>query len=447
VARVAATFLIAFAAIVAAGAVERAADAGTGCTRYASPSGNDRAAGTAAHPLKTVQRLIDTVPVGGTACLTSGATFSSRVVITKPVRLQSTGTTNATLYGGITIAPGADGTSVSGLTIHGRGAGSAAVLVEANDVHVVRNAIDGIGYVDLSTPCVTVDQARGVVIDSNTISTCTKASRSGLTAPGIYVWSGYGTRISNNLITHTVAYGIILGPNAQHSHVTHDIIDSAAGGIFIYGNGKFASSYNVIEDDILSNLGGHAVLAQWGGLTGKNNAVFSTCVWHAFGGTISAAGVAATGNMVANPHYKNRPTDYTITGGACSAKHPSIVGVHFNALPKFALKYSVLGLPAKVRMDALSLNGIQPGDSVVAACTRLCNGSFKTTAKSTSLALPILQHQWVKVGSTIDVRVTKPGYAGAWARITVTGLPHGVSIVHGCLEPGSTIPVSCGAFG
>jgi len=368
-------------------------------------------------------------------------------VISKDVTLRSTGGRHATLLGGITIEPGADGASVTGLTIHGRGSGRATILVQANGVRIVRNAIDGTGYPDKNTACVNVDRARGVVIDSNAISTCTKATRSGLAAPGVFVGSGYGTRISNNLITHTAGYGIVLGPNAQHSRVTHDIVDGTAGGVLINGNGKTASSYNVIENDILSNLGGHAVLAQWGGLTGTHNGVYSTCVWRAFGGTISASGVAASGNMVANPHYKNRPSDYTITGGPCIAKHPSIVGIHVAALPKFALKYSVLGLPAKVRMDALTLNGVQPGDSVVAVCTRLCTGSFKTTAKGSSVELPIVRHQWVKVGSTIDVRVTKLGYAGAWARITATGLPHGVSIVHGCLEPGSTIPVSCGAFG
>jgi hypothetical protein len=433
-------------AVVAAGAAQRAV-AGSGCTRYAAPSGNDHAAGTAAHPFKTVQHLIQAVPAGGAACLVSGQTFNSRAVISRNVALRSSGSTHATLLGGITIESGADGSSVSGLTIHGRGSGRAVILVQANDIHIVGNSIDGIGSTDTNTACVNVDRARGVVIDSNSISSCTKATRTGLAAPGIFVGSGYGTRISNNLITHTAGYGIVLGPNAQHSHVTHDIVDGTAGGILINGNAKTASSYNVIEDDILSNLGGHAVLAQWGGLTGTHNAVSSTCMWHAFGGTISAAGVAASGNVVADPRYKNRPTDYTITGGPCAAKHPSIVAVRLDALPKFALKYSVLGLPAKVRMDALTLNGIQAGDSVVAACTRLCNGSFETMAKGTSVELPILRHQWVKVGSTIDVRVTKPGYAGAWARITVTGLPHGVSIVHGCLEPGSTIPVSCGAFG
>jgi hypothetical protein len=361
--------------------------------------------------------------------------------------LRSTGSRHATLIGGITIEPGADGTVVSGLTVHGHGAGRAAILIQANSVRIVGNAIDGTDYTDRNTACVNVDKARGVVIDSNSISTCTKATRAGLAAPGIFVGSGYATRISNDLITHTSGYGIVLGPNAQHSHVTNTIVDGSGGGVLLNGNNKTASSYNVLQNDILSNLGGHAVLAVWPGLVGTHNAIYSTCVWHTFGGTISAAGVAATGNMVANPQYKNRPTDYTITGGACSGKRPSIVGAHLQALPSFKVQYSLLGLPTKVRVDTLSISGVSAGDSVVAVCTRLCSGSFKTVAKGSSVTLSIVPHQWVKVGSTIDIRVTRPGYAGAWARVTVTGIPKGVSIVHGCLQPGSTIPVSCGAFG
>lgn len=442
------SLLLLLAAVAAtATAAAHVATAAGGCTRYAAPTGDDTAAGTAAHPFKTVGRLIQAVPAGGVACLKSGGTFSSRAVISKAVALRASGTAHATLLGGITIEQGADGASVSGLTIHGRGAGRATILVQANGVHIVGNAIDGTGYVDKNTACVLVDGARNVVIGSDEITTCTKATRSGLSAPGVFVGSGYATRISNDLITHISGYGIVLGPNAQHTHVTNTIVDGASGGVLLNGNGQTASSYNVIENSILSNLGGHAVLAEWPGLTGTHNGVFSTCVWRTFGGTISAPGVAASGNKVANPQYKDRPTDYTITGGPCISKRPSIVGVHLSALPKFVVEYSLLGLPTKVRMDVLTVDGVSAGDSVAAVCTRLCSGSFKTIAKGSTVTLGIVKHKWVKVGATIDVRVTRPGYAGAWARITVTGVPHGVSIVHACLQPGSNVPVSCGAFG
>src|SRR5262249_52811169 len=147
----------------------------------------DTAAGTATQPFKTVGHLLQAVPPGGVACLLSGRTFSSRAVISNGVTLRSSGSAHATLIGGVTIEPAAVGATITGLTIHGHGAGRAAVLIQANDVHVSGNAIDGADYLDRNTACVQVDRARSVVIDSNTLTTCTKATRSGLTAPGVFI--------------------------------------------------------------------------------------------------------------------------------------------------------------------------------------------------------------------------------------------------------------------
>jgi len=117
------------------------------------------------------------------------------------------------------------------------------------------------------------------------------------------------------------------------------------------------------------------------------------------------------------------------------------------ALPQFVVHFSLLALPKKVRIDGLQLTGVTPGASVTAVCTKKCSGSFSARAASSTVQLHIVEKKWVPVGATIDIRVTKPGSAGAWARITVTGLPHGVAVQHACLAPGSTRPTACGNFG
>jgi hypothetical protein len=410
---------VAAAVLVAVAAGAGRTGAATGCTRTAS-----------AH--ETLGQLLAATPAGGVACLPAGSRFAGRAVIARTVTLRPA-SGSAAIVGGVTVLQTAPGSVVSGLQIHGRGAGRAAVLVEADSTRVSGNTIDGRGYADRNTACVFVDRARGTVIDGNRISSCTLASRSGLSAPGVFVGSGYGTRITNDLITHTAGYGIVLGPNAQHSLVAHDIVDRSSGGVLIDGNGVTASSYNVVESSILSNLGGHGVLVEWQGLTGKENEVRSNCIWHAFGGPVSGAGgvgVRTAGNLGASPRYASR-TDYTITGGPCSSRRPSFLGAKLAALPRFTVHYSLLALPHKVRIDSLSLTGAVGGAKVVAVCTRACSGSVAVTAHGSSVPLSLAHGRWVPVGTVITVNETSAGRPGAWARVTVTGLPRGVSIVHG----------------
>jgi hypothetical protein len=422
-----------------------ASGAAAGCTAYASSSGNDDAVGNASHPFKTVARLLKALPESAVGCLTGR--FDARVVVTRPVELRSASSAHATISGGITVESNAAGTVIQALTVHGKGGGRAAVLVLADKTTISGSTIDGTGYRDRNTACVLVDGARDVVIDGNRISSCTTASRSGLSAPGVFVGFGLRTRITNDLITHTSGYGVVLGPNAQYSRVLRVIVDGSAGGVLIDGNAKTASSYNVIENAIFSNLGGHGVLTQWGGVAGKNNSAVSNCFWHAFGGDVSGTGLRADNNIDASPQYRDRPADYTIQGGPCVAKRPSFLAARLVALPQFVVHFSLLALPKRVRIDGLQLTGVAAGDSVAAVCTAKCSGSFSARATSSSVQLHIVEKKWVPVGATIDIRVTKPGSAGAWARITVTGLPHGVSVKHACLAPGSTKPTSCGNFG
>jgi hypothetical protein len=437
---------VALAALAAALAGSTgSAGAATSCARWASSHGSDSAPGTAAKPFRTLARLVRALPDGGVGCLAGGSRFDERVVVTHPVSLVAQGG-RATIAGGITVERTAAGSQIRGLTIHGGGRARAAVIVLADRVRVVANTIDGTGYRDKNTACVFLDGTRGAVVDGNRISSCTVATRRSLSAPGVFAGSAYGATISDNVILHTVGYGVVLGPNAQHSRVVHNLVDGSVGGVLIDGNAHFASSYDVVENNIFSNSGSYNVRAEWGGTVGKHNAVVSNCLWHGYGRNVSAPGVMTAGNVVADPRYAKRPSDYTVLGGPCLAKRPSILPAKPAALPRFTVHWVLIGLPTKVRVLSLRLTGVVSGSAIDVRCAARCSAHWRATARSGSVALPLLHGRWLAVGAALDVHVTHAGKAGAWARVTVTGTPKGMSVQHACLAPGGATPVSCGGF-
>lgn len=398
-----------------------------GCTRTAGSSSD-------------LQQVVRSVPVAATVCVRG--VHRGRLVIDRPLTLR--GSRGAAIAGGITVDRRATGAVIAGLTVRGSGRARAAIVVSADGVHVTGDRISGPGYRNLNTACVLLDGTRDAVVDGNRISACTSATRSNLSAPGVFVGSAYGARVSNNLITRTVGFGIVLGPNAQHSFVLHNIVDGSSGGIEIVGNRRTASSYNVVRNNVFSNSRGANVRAQWSGAVGKKNAVVSNCLWHSIGAETAAPGVALAGNLVADPRYKHPPASYAMTGGPCVAKHPSIVPPRLRTLPAFRVQYRLRATAARVRIVSLALSGVAAGAKVAAACS--CSIRWSGRASGPAVTLRSFAGRSLPVGTTVDVRATKPGFVGAFARITVTGLPKGVTISHACLAPGASAPTSCGSF-
>ncbi|HEV8460213.1 MAG TPA: right-handed parallel beta-helix repeat-containing protein [Gaiellaceae bacterium] len=415
------------ATVLAALAAPHHAAAAT-CNHYASTTGNDHGPGTATQPYRSANRLVHSLPNGGTGCL-SGV-FTERVVITHPVNLRGP----ATIVGGVTITSAAPGTRVTNLTIRGYGAGRAVVLVRADRVRIAGNHITGRGYLNRNTACVLLSGSRGPVIDSNRIETCSRASVRNLSAPGVFVGSAYGARVSNNLIVHTTGYGIVLGPNAQRTRVVHNLVDGNSGSLLITGNAKTSSSHNTVESNIFSNAGGNNVKATWSGIVGRGNAVVANCVWHGFGGNFDAPGVHLEGNIVTSPRYVDRPSDYTVQAPPCLAKRPAIVAAHLTPLPPFRVTFHVKALPKRVRILRLGLSGLVSGTSVQAHCVAGCTGSWTAKAHGATANMTSFEGRWLPVGAVIEVREALAGHTGALARIRVVGLPNGLVITHGAVS-------------
>lgn len=414
---------LAFAAVLAA------APAASACTRWAAPQGRDRASGSAAHPFRTINRLVAVLPRGGVGCLARGSSFHERVWITRPVTLTAP-SGDATIIGGVVIAKDVEGAVVSRLTIRGSGYGRAAVDVRGSRTRILGSDVSGPGFLSQTTPCILLDGVRKVVVDGNRIHNCTLASTSNLYAPGIFVRSALRTRITNNVIYHTLGDGIALAPNAQRSRVARNLLDGNVSGIYIGGDDRTASSYNVVTRNIVSNSGRWSVHSGWGGPVGQGNMVVSNCVWNGFAGRFAGGGFYRAGNIAARPLYRKRPRDYTLMGGRCAAMHPSIVAIRLPHLARFSVSYRLRALPSRVQVIGLTLNGLTPRAKVALRCTAGCGTRWVGRPPTSTYELPVLRGVWLGRGAAIEVREQKDGSIGHVVRIVVTGLPRGVSIQH-----------------
>jgi hypothetical protein len=431
--------------VLTAGVVLAVAPSAQACTRWASEHGSDRASGTAAAPFRTVTRLLRSLPPGGVGCLRGGSAFRERVFVSRRVRLRSAGG-RAAILGGVVVTQRARGAVVQGLAIRGRGWGRAAVLVQGHRTRIVGNDISG-RYRDRGVPCVLLDGVRDVVVEANRIHSCIDARRRDLYSAGIQVASALRARIAHNLVFHTLGDGIALAPNAQRTHVTRNVIDGNVSGVYIGGGSRTASSHNVVTRNVISNSGRWNVHAAWSGPAGRDNMVASNCLWNGFAGSAAGTGFSLRGNVAARPRFVNRPRDYTMRSGPCLSMHPRIVGVRLARLPRFSVAYRLNALPRRVQVVGLTLNGLTPGAQVSVRCARGCRASWQGRARSSTLSLPVLRGAWLGRGSVVEVRARKAGRAGHYARVTVTGLPRGVRVGHGCLAPGGSAPVSCSPYG
>jgi parallel beta-helix repeat protein len=142
---------------------------------------------------------------------------------------------------------------------------------------------------------------------------------------GIYAGNSYGARIVDNLIYNNADRGIQLYWNAQWTTIAGNIIDRNGEGIDISGASGFASSHNLIVNNVITNSTVGADVGSWwpaGNALGVQNLVASNCV---FGGrwTIDtrSGGFTAVGNLHVNPHYADAAAgDYHLPPGSRCAR-------------------------------------------------------------------------------------------------------------------------------
>jgi Right handed beta helix region len=432
------------AAVAAAVVLAAPGQAAAACTIFAHPQGNDAGDGTTRAPVRSISVLMSRLGPGQTGCLARGTTFTQSVNITRggvpgrPVRLQGNG---AVLRGGVTIR--ASDVVVSGVVMRGRGNGRRGVIIVLGSrVAVLRNEVSG-RDITRPTPCILLDRVDGTTIDGNVVHNCTKGTSRGIYGPGIQVSNSVGTTIVNNVVVRTPGDAIALSPNARRTIVRRNHLHANVSGVYL-GPGTRGA---IVVDNVISYSGRYNVH----GTGGRANLVASNCLWKAAKRNVAGSGFRTAGNIVKSPRYVNRFRALTMRRGPCNARRPasrraadSAIGISFAQMPRFRIHYRLLGTARSVRVLGLKVSRLVPGASLQIRCVRGCAASERRRAlASGSASIRSLRGRWLSRGTVVEVRATKNGWGGAYARIIVTGAPKGVRVTHRCLLPGGGAPLSC----
>jgi parallel beta-helix repeat protein len=305
------------------------AQATAGCDRFAAPTGADSAPGTVGQPVRTVQRLVDSLAPGQVGCLRAGTYPNER-----PVRFDVPGTKltaypdeSATVRGRIRVDSRADGTVIEGLSLDGRNPENKhGPLIYADDVVLRGNDITN-HHMGI---CVAVAREydeplpQDVLIEGNRIHDCGRLPATNHDH-GIYISNAVGTVVRGNWIYSNADRGVQLYPNADRSIVTGNAIVGNGQGV-IFGGGKSSSSdHNVVTRNVIthSNLR-HNIESHWQGPTGVGNVARDNCV---YGGArpenggieVPHPGFVASGNRTRDPGFEPATGDYRLpTGSTCA---------------------------------------------------------------------------------------------------------------------------------
>jgi len=313
------------AAIVLAGIGPSATPGASGpvggpCDRVASKTGSDaRGDGTLSRPYRTPQRLIGSLSPGQTGCLRRGlyGTRGRFTIRTSEVTLRSYPGERATLRGNLWIL--GDGTTVRELNLDGscpirnRCAVPSSVpspLVNARSVLLldddITNRHTGI--------CVSATTYRGVspdllIVQGNRIHDCGRLPPTNH-QHGIYLVSGVGAVVADNLVYRNADRGIQLFPSVVGARIYGNTIDGNGEGVIVSNT----SSVNQFTANIISNST-VAWNVEWNSLSGMANAITGNCLYatnrrpyyNRDGGVQveERDKVLIAANQVANPGYAN----------------------------------------------------------------------------------------------------------------------------------------------
>jgi parallel beta-helix repeat protein len=312
-------------------------DAATRCDRHASPRGSDAAPGTAARPFRSVQRLARALRPGQTGCLERGEVFRGDVKIDRggrpgrPITIRSEEGPRATVAGRLYVSDRANDVTIARLALDGRSARlSPSPIVSGDRVTFSRNDVTN----HHTATCFLIGSlngfgaAYGLRLAQNRIHDCGQLPRTNRDH-GIYLESSYGAVIVDNSIFDNADRGIQMYPNAQRTLVARNVIDGNGEGVIFSGDQGYASSANVVRDNVIANSDErNNVESYWpaGNPIGIDNRVFRNCLWNGRRGNVGArVGFAASGNVVGRPAYVNRAQKrFRIPTGRCAGLAPRV---------------------------------------------------------------------------------------------------------------------------
>lgn len=312
------------------------------CDLYASPNGSDAAAGSLTAPLRTVQRLSDSLSPGQVGCLRSGVYHGARrqggyeqiEVSHRKITLRSAPGERARLVGRLWIAAGADNVTIENLYLDGsnpRAAPSPTVNARGTTFrhNEVTNNHTSICFL-LGSPL--WGRAEDTLIEANRIHDCGTLPRTNFDH-GIYLSAASDTTIRGNWIYANADRGIQLYPDAQRTLITGNVIAGNGVGIILSGDESIAASDTVVIGNVIANsTDRHNVESFYppGGPQGTGNLLAGNCIhgargWYGEGDGDGIAdpqiGFLAIGTVNAAPAFVDAASaDYRLVpGSACGS--------------------------------------------------------------------------------------------------------------------------------
>lgn len=311
-------------------AIPAPAGAQVTCDRVAAQGGSDTAAGTAAQPFGTPQRLADSLSPGQTGCV-RGTLNGDLWIGRDAVTIASEPGQRGKVVGQVKIQPGAEGVTVRDLDLDGRRPGGGAVLGPAvygddatfvnNDVTNGNTAICFILGTFGHDGNIRVARTR---IEGNRIHNCGQLPRTNM-GHAIYVEHTQDARIVGNEIFDNVDRGVQLYPNSHGTLVAGNVIDGNGVGVIFGGlNGESASD-NVVRHNLITNPTARSAVESWypsDTAPGTNNVVEQNCV---YGGSdlisTTFGGFTPSDNRTADPLYVDRAAkDFRLRDGSPCAE-------------------------------------------------------------------------------------------------------------------------------
>ncbi|MGH2978049.1 MAG: right-handed parallel beta-helix repeat-containing protein, partial [Solirubrobacterales bacterium] len=316
-------------ATTAVASVATSSPAAVSCDRVAAPSGSDSAAGSAASPYRTVQKLADSLAPGQTGCLRAGL-YEQDVKVTRgggpgsPVTLTSHPGERATLKGRLRIADSANFVTVEALDLDGRDASNLpSPSVYGDDVVFRDNDVTdhhtGICFLLGSDQ---YGRAKRTTIERNRIHDCGVLPAQNH-HHGIYIEASDDARILNNWIYDNADRGVQMFPDSQRSYIAGNVIDGNGQGVSYARE----SAHNVVEHNVVSNSVLRWNIEDWQ-LSGTGNVARNNCVWttrtdlyNRQGGVMVNPDFSAVDNLIADPSFEDRAArDFRLReGGPCAA--------------------------------------------------------------------------------------------------------------------------------
>ena len=314
------------------------------CDLYASPSGSDSASGSIDAPLRSVQRLADSLSAGQVGCLRGGAFEGSgqpgdpyrELKITRPgITLTSAPGEQARIDARVWVARGADGVTISNLYLDGENSRNLPSPTVNSDRAVFRH--DDVTNTH-STICFVIGnsvwgRARGTVIEDSRIHGCGEFPATN-TEHGIYLSAAEDTVIRGNWIYDNADRGIQLYPDAQRTVISGNVIYGNGEGIIFSGDDQVASSGARVTGNVIAGSRIRRNVESFypdGAPHGSDNLVRSNCIHGAPAGYYAGpdgsglqapqVGFSAADNLNVAPEFADAAAgDLRIRpGNACAA--------------------------------------------------------------------------------------------------------------------------------